>query len=373
MNIKVITRHGPSNYGSLLQSMATLSVLRSLGHHAEIIDYQRSDERGLKGTLALLAQKPAYNRNLIKKLLYVLVRFPLETLARHKFDKMRNHYLSLTPRCTTPDDLRQLRADVFMTGSDQVWGPLYNGQYDPAYFLQFTFSGRRCAYAASFGKTRFSDDIVRQYQQMLSQYDAIAVREDSAVQMLHDWHIDCLGQVLDPTLMLTAREWSEYIRHPQNGQYVLVYQIHNDSNLNTYAQAFARHVGLPLIRVSAHLHQCRRGGKFIWRPDVADFLAYIQGCAYLITDSFHGTCFAINFNKQFLEVLPNTKTGSRNQSILTLTGLTDRIVTDFTDFSLADIPIDYAPVNPLLDAERLRSRKILQAVLGDSGQDCPHR
>lgn len=27
----------------------------------------------------------------------------------------------------------------------------------------------------------------------------------------------------------------------------------------------------------------------------------------MVTDSFHGTAFAINFNTQFIEVLPNTK------------------------------------------------------------------
>ena len=39
MQIKVITRHTPNNYGSLLQSIATLRVIESLGHQCEIIDY----------------------------------------------------------------------------------------------------------------------------------------------------------------------------------------------------------------------------------------------------------------------------------------------------------------------------------------------
>lgn len=32
MNIKVITRHGPSNYGSLLQSIATVKKIEEFGH-----------------------------------------------------------------------------------------------------------------------------------------------------------------------------------------------------------------------------------------------------------------------------------------------------------------------------------------------------
>ena len=51
MKIKIITKHAPSNYGSLLQSIATLTVLKRMGHEAQIIDYQRPDERGLENTL----------------------------------------------------------------------------------------------------------------------------------------------------------------------------------------------------------------------------------------------------------------------------------------------------------------------------------
>ena len=47
MDIKVITRHAPSNYGSLLQSIATITTLERLGHKCEIIDYIRDDEHGL--------------------------------------------------------------------------------------------------------------------------------------------------------------------------------------------------------------------------------------------------------------------------------------------------------------------------------------
>ena len=57
MKIKVITRHAPSNYGSLLQSIATIKVIEGMGHDCEIIDYQRPDERGLSGVLNQRSQK----------------------------------------------------------------------------------------------------------------------------------------------------------------------------------------------------------------------------------------------------------------------------------------------------------------------------
>ena len=54
---------------------------------------------------------------------------------------------------------------------------------------------------------------------------------------------------------------------------------------------FAKHVGLPLYRVSPSLHQIMRGGKFIFLPDVGEFLSYINNATYIVTDSFSWNSF----------------------------------------------------------------------------------
>lgn len=369
MNIKVITRHGPTNYGSLLQSIATQRVLEQLGHDCQIIDYQREDERGLKMIETQVACKPEWARNLLKKLAYIAMRYPTEIHAQLRFDRMRREYLRMTVRCATHEDLKKLEADVFMTGSDQVWGPTMCGKYDPAYFLSFVNGyTRKVAYAGSFGRTDFTAEILEEYKSLLERYDAITVRENSAVETLNKMGLSCRGQVLDPTLLLTAEEWDREMKVdaqplPVKGKYVLVYQIHSDKNLNDYAIRFARHTGMPLYRVSAYMHHANRGGKFVYCPDVRKFLALVKNCTYFVTDSFHGTAFALNFNKDFIEILPNNKTGSRNQSILQLTGLTGRIVTDYQDFSIAQKEIDYTRVNRIFEQERKKSLSLLSEML----------
>lgn len=362
MNIKVITRHAPSNYGSLLQSLATTKILNRLGHQAQIIDYIRPDERGLKSVLASVNNKKAWNRNPLKKLIYVIVRYPEEKYAELKFKRMRKQYLNLTRRCTTPEDLKALQADLFMTGSDQVWGPTINGTHDTTYFLDFVMGKKKVAYAASFGRTKFTTEVLEVYRKMLLNYDTIAVRENSAVDLLEQMQVPCTGQVLDPTLLLTGKEWSEYIKKDIQKKYVLVYQLHNNPIFSDYANRFALHVGLPLLRISPTLHQCKRGGKFVYLPDMGEFLSYIKSSTYFITDSFHGTAFALNFNRQFIEILPNNKTGARNQSILQLTGLQDRIVTNYNDFSIAEKMIKYDSVNAIIEKERKNSIAILDLL-----------
>lgn len=365
MNIKVITRHTPSNYGSLLQSIATIRAIESIGHTCEIIDYWKHDEEGLKAIITSLHGKEKWQSSFLKRLAYIAIRYPGDKIATIRFNKMRSCYLKMTPRCYTNKDLQALNADVFMTGSDQVWGPMLDGKYDEAYFLTFVNKGKRkIAYAGSFGRTDFSDDIIRDYKRMLSSYDSITVRENNAVKLLDEWGIKCFGQVLDPTLLLNSLQWSEFIDREIEGKYVLVYEIHNNPKLDDYAKRFAKHVNLPLVRISPVLHQFTRGGKMIFAPKLSKFLSYIKNATYMLTDSFHGTAFAINFNTQFIEVLPNNKTGARNQSILQLTGLQDRIITDFTDYSIANKMIEYNRVNDILQKERVKSMNILKFIIG---------
>ena len=370
MTVKVITRHAPSNYGSLLQSIATQTVLEHLGYECKMIDYQRKDERGIRMVLNQVSRKKDFSSPL-KKLFYIIIRYPVEKYAQCRFDRMRNRYLKMTKRCTTPEDLSQLKADAFMTGSDQVWGPVITGMYDAAYFLQFATGGaKRLSYAASFGKTNFDAATTRVYQQMLASYDKITVREDSAVQMLESWGAkNCYGQVLDPTLLLSADEWIDLLVYEEmqikyaSQKYILVYQIHNDRQLSSYALRLAAHTGLKLLRVNPFMHQVHRGGKFVLCPDVTEFLSLLKNATYIVTDSFHGTCFSLTFEKQFIEVLPNNTTGTRNQSILALTGLSNRIVYDFDDFSIINRMIDYQPVREILAKERGRSVKMLKCLL----------
>lgn len=363
MDVKVITRHTPSNYGSLLQSIAIIRTLEQMGYVARIINYERMNERALQKVWIDACLKGG---GALKRLIYTIVRYPIEKLAECRFEKMRKTYLRMTQCLHTHEELSELKADVFMTGSDQVWGPMMNGEYDTAYFLDFVRCGKKVSYAGSFGKTKFDEAIVSEYKRMLTKYDKIAVREDSAVKLLADWGLqNCVGQVIDPTLLLNKKEWFKVfnIQDTNEGDYVLIYQIHNDPNVGSYAKALAEKNGLKLLRVNPFLHQAMREGKFVCCPDVKRFLELINGAKFIVTDSFHGTCFAINFNKQFVEILPNNATGTRNRSILTLTGLSSRIVCDYKDFSLVDSEIDYTPVNAILDGERKRCKEVMNELL----------
>ena len=368
MQVKIITRHSPANYGSLLQSIATQKLVEQIGYSNEIIDYISKEETGIRIAFTQLKGKTEWNHNLLKKIAYIIMREPENLTMYCKFAKMRRKYLLMTKRFSSYIELEEYfknSEDIFMTGSDQVWGPVSTGKHDLVYFLNFVPNRcKKVAFAASFGKAKFDENIIQEYKKYLVQYDNIAVRENTAVKILREINIDA-KQVLDPTLLIDSTEWVKYIKKDkkETEEYILIYQIHNDHKLNQYAKKFASKTKLKLIRVSPILHQIKRGGKFVYLPDISEFLSLIKNAKYLITDSFHGTAFAINFNTQFIEILPNTGTSSRNQSILKLTELEDRVLTDLEDFSYIDSQIDFSKVNKIIQKNREESIEYLKKFI----------
>ena len=139
MKVSVITRHAIANYGSLLQAFATQKVLENLGYESEIIDYIRDDESYKQHEKTLLKRKEEWNSNPIKKALYLLMRQPESIAAGKRFEKERKELLNLSERYTDSKTLKDNppAADIYMTGSDQVWGPVANGTYDDSYCLSF--------------------------------------------------------------------------------------------------------------------------------------------------------------------------------------------------------------------------------------------
>lgn len=365
MKAAVITRHAIINYGSLLQALATQKTIEKLGYSCDIIDYIRDDESYRNHEKTLLKRKPNWYNNPIKRALYLSLRQPESILAGKRFEKEQKEYLHLTKRYTNAKELvvDKPKADVYITGSDQVWGPVEDGSYDSSYCLSFTDDkDKRISYAASFGRTEMTEELTGYYKKWLSRYDNVAVREDSAVQMLSDMGISA-SQVLDPTLLIDANEWSKYLKPIKHKEYVLVYQLHNDKKLGEYAKKVADAKGLPLIRISASFHQITREGKFVWCPSMGEFLSYIKNANCMITDSFHGTAFAINFNTPFVEVLPNNNTGTRNMSILKLTGLSGRILKNHENIQLANEKIDFSYANNIIKEKRKESVSILKDML----------
>ncbi len=363
--VLVITRHAIANYGSILQAIATQRAVESLGYECKIIDYIRRDEYKNNGLITAAKQKSYVKKCPPLLIAYCLARLGENTAANNKFEAMRKKWLPMTEYYS--DLTNPPKADIYMTGSDQVWGPLMNAQYDWNYFLSFADdSSKKVAYAASFAKMDISKEDASKMVKYLARYDSISVRESQAVQFLKDNGIDS-EQVVDPTLLFDGETWRKMLsakERSDKGKYVLIYQIHKNDMLCKHAKQFAQKVGLPLKRVAFMRHQKSWGGDFVETPDIREFIEYIDNAAYVVTDSFHGTAFSINLNTPFVTLMPETGTSARNISLLELTGLQSQIAKDENDFSVVGKTVDFAKSNEILAVERMKSLVILKRILG---------
>ena len=370
MKVAVITRHAITNYGSFLQAYATQEALGRMGHSCSIIDYVRTDEDYRNVEKTILKQKSEWNNSIIKKSIYLATRQPESLIAGRRFEQYRIKYLHLTRRYSTAVDLRMNppAAECYLTGSDQVWGPIGADSFDDNYFLSFVKDSEyKISYAASFGRSEQGEDVERKFKKLLCRYNCLLVREDSAVVRIRSMGLSA-QQVLDPTLLLDKNYWVEKIQKEAKNPdikegYILAYQLHNNNRLGRYASLLAKKTGKKLIRASASLHQITREGHFVYCPNPFDFLKLILNADCMITDSFHGTAFAINLNTPFVEILPQNGTNTRNISILKLTGLSDRVLIKDDDLSLFDKIIDFDEVNTKLKKERIMSETILNDIL----------
>lgn len=365
MKAAVITRHSITNYGSLLQAMATQKLFESLGYECEIIDYIRNDEYYTEQEKTNLKNKPRYNKNFVLRTAYLLLRQGEAVKGGKFFREMQKKYLNLTKRYASLEELinDKPEADIYVTGSDQVWGKIADKEYDTAYLLSFTDDNdTRISYAASLGKTELTGETAEVFKKYLNRYSAITVRESNAKDALSGIGIEA-KQVLDPTLLFGSEYWSRYIKEDIEGDYILLYQLENNKKFNEYAKRLSQKTGLKLIRVSPLRHQALRGGKFVLLPELGEMLSYIKNAKCVITDSFHATAFCINFNTPFIDILPSGENKCRNMSILELTGLTDRILDSYDNLSLIDGACDFDFANSVLEKEREKSIETVKTIL----------
>ncbi len=368
MKISIITRHSVPNYGSLLQCYATERVYEKLGLDVEFINYTRYDERANQLVETLIKGKK-WDKTFLTRIIYKAIQYINYKKEYETFSRFRKGFINES--IEEYGNIEELRdnppvADVYCSGSDQIWGPIGQSPYDEAYFLDFldNKNAKRCiSFSSSFGTEKLSKELKTNINNLLNKYSAILVREDSACRILKEQGLNDVAQIIDPTLFLTNDEWSRLIiRKPKESDYILVYQLHSNKQFEKYSKMVAKKLNKKLVRISPSIYHFIRGGKFKYLPDQFEFLSYFKNASFVLTDSFHGTVFSILFNRNFISVSPG-KTSTRISSILKLLDLSDRMLKSFDDCSLLSESINYEIVNKKLEEEREKSLELVKKSL----------
>lgn len=361
MKISVITLHTSINYGSVLQAYATQRVLEGLGHDVEFVDYCRknnTEEARIKTTLSLPFSKRVskVSCGLLDPLLKVLAKkrvrsraIPMKLFIDKYLKVTKKKYFNFEELAKEPPI-----ADVYVTGSDQVWNSLWNGGIDKAFFLEYAPEGKRkVSYASSIGHTDISDKEKKVYAEYLKKYSYVSVREDSCKELLSKIGVRS-ELVIDPTLMLRVEDWEKIAIKPSiKKPYLLVYQLNSNKKMESYANLLAKERGLKIVKI----YKNRKFKSYfdaeisVVAPKVEELLGYFLNCAYVLTDSFHGTAFSINFSKPFICVAPY-RFSDRIISILQLTHTENRMLCNYQDKTIISESITWDFVHEIIARER---------------------
>ena len=380
MKVGILTILNVNNYGAELQCCALYRKLQQLGYDAEVINYLFGihPEHVFDGEKRTV---PIPLKQLIKVKLLPVVQNMFcmfhqknKRLRNKRFDEFHAKYNHLTS--TVYPSVKSLyeakfNYDVLCIGSDQVWNYMKGYSLEPFFACFDKNNTKKITYASSIGLSSLSVEAEQVFKKELANFAYISVREQQASEILEKLLNRKIDVVLDPTLILNKQEWIEVAKYDMcpKEKYLLVYivTIKPCDYVLTLARHIAKRRNLKIVRICRDAYPEHSGSDVeeILTAGPSDFVGLFSKAEFVVTNSFHGTVFSINFSKPFYSVIKSHhSTNSRLTSILKKLGLEDRIVPVGSQLPMIS-DIDFSDPSAKLEAERKLSIEYINNALSN--------
>ena len=267
-----------SNYGAILTAYALQQVLENMGITSQLVNYQYG-----------------YKKKLFKNSL---------------FENFANKYLNISEKLSSKKDFDKLAKSVntFLVGSDQVFNTYMTKNRLNEYLLGFPMTeAKRVAISASFGveKLNITNELRYRYKNYLKMFDYITVRETSGIDICKK-EFDCDAQwLIDPVFIADKKIYKNICKTAKldcSGK-ILTYVLDENQKYKDKYKELSTKFNKEVFSITKN------------NVNVQDWLNAIKTCEYLITDSFHGMCFAIIFNKPFICIVNKDRGAARFSSL----------------------------------------------------------
>lgn len=356
MKIGIITFHFAYNCGAVLQCLALSEKLKQLGHEVCVINYQpwyhknrytplknpiyyskkRATSKGEGDTIIKQTMRGAKG---FASVVYSWRHFPKVNEIDKYFKTFAKENLNETHIYRTFDQLvnNPPKCDLYISGSDQLWNAkLTEGRIDPAYLLEFGSADiRKITYSMGVSLKNM-DEPIENIKPSLMKFDAISLREEECYEQINElaegkvpMHVD-----VDPTFLLKKEEYDKYMPKESlcDEPFIFTYTMPDKSQMKVYnaAKLLSEKTGIKIIDASGNPKNANRSVPDNRICGPAQFLWYIKNATYVVTNSFHGTAFSVNMEKNFVTI-PHSQTGYRVTEILDKLGLDNRYATTGAD------------------------------------------
>lgn len=368
--VGLMTIYSVPNFGSVLQTYATQVLLERLGVECWIIDYDRSNSWYYShGSF-----KPSLVNSVVKSL-----GIKSKHRKEKKLNNFRNRYLHLTSRYKSLYSLETASwtsYDAFVVGSDQVWNTRFS-YGDSVYLLSFVPNGKpKISIASSFALKELPDKYIDKFRYYLSSFEHLSVREAFGKdiiqkQLLIDKDVEIL---IDPTLLLSQIDWLEAIprsHFKKKEKYILLYMLDYAFRPQPYifevASYFQKKYGYNIYVLEGEISKEYKSilkYKDVIDSSIPEFIDYFSNADIVITSSFHGSAFALNFGRPLISIVPGGG-DDRQTSILKDVCLSKLAVKVGDDIQKISPAYDYDKEQQLLKKLRDKSVKWIEQALSE--------
>lgn len=369
--IGIITFHRANNLGAMLQAYALEQTLAKK-YDTKIIDYRCEK-----------IEKIYYKKRTLKNTIKDIARYILKhkksryvTSKKLNFNHFVNDYLNITKEVFLSDNIHEVNYlfDAIVAGSDQIWNPKLTNN-DLNYFLQFADNEKKYSYAASFGNETDlfeygdSDKILP----LLESMNTIFVREKSGLNVLKTLQISSsknVKVVCDPIFLLSKKEWidSLQLQEKEVEKYILLFLVAPETNSYNFAKRLKEKYGYAIKYINSYgaFEDCPVDCVNCMAAGPIEFLNLLLNAQYIVTTSFHGMAFSLNFNKQFYYEL-DRRESARNDRLENLSELFNVGCREIksADQIIDDTELDYDEINIKLQEYSNYSKNLMFDSLKD--------
>lgn len=348
-DIGVVSNYYAGNFGGSLTQYALYNTLENMGYSCLMIE-RPADAPG-KASLESM------------KNIYIELPYPSAAISMQR--KTKAEMADFNKYC-----------DTFVVGSDQLFQyALYNllGRFVTLDWVDDR--KKKIAYAASYGHDRVWGDreVLAEMGYYMRKFDAFSVREKSGVDISkNDFGVKA-EWVLDPVFLCEPRYYDQLIAKSQRKlpkHYIGSYILDPSEDKAAILKKAQKVLGFKAQIFSEFNHSdeyvSSLSGLDVQHLKVEERLQLIKNCDFFVTDSFHGTCFAIIMGKPFISILNKNRGGSRFESLLSMFGISNRLIRESKDLENNTTifeAIDYDKVYKVLDSERKRCLAWLKNAL----------
>jgi hypothetical protein len=345
----------------MLQAYALAKAASDIAGHCELVDYVRPHTARTNRVFQSGVDLRTVMKNAHSLLHYGALKRRFERFEAFKDDFMPRSGKSFAELGEIETALPGY--DLYLTGSDQIWNPFIydDGNFDTVFFSSFAPKGaRKAAYAPSFGSAVLDARHKDELRALLTGFSHLSAREKRGADILKEvTGVENIPVVLDPTLLLTAKQWGGIAApYAQPRPYILCYFVSEPGALRAEAAALKKRHGLRVLQLGAR-RKLPAADKLVLDAGPREFLSLVKNAAFVLTNSFHGTVFSLLFGRDFLcDAGRGEEAGhSRAGGLLRMLGLEERLQS-----------VGSSGAGDKLDAERARSLGFLrEALTGGTG------